>query len=156
MDRRAFLAAGGALVLGGAAGCGGQTRPGRAVPDPDEWTAAGPVNGLRVDVWRERRVHIYRGHADKVYLRLDHTRQGGVAAVSARCPHLACPVDYVEQSRRFICPCHGAVLGFEGEPVGGPAKRPLDRFETRVFEDAVYVGRRIQAPGPGPHDADGR
>lgn len=64
-------------------------------------------------------------------------------AVSTRCTHLGCPVRYVQASQRFLCPCHGGVYGPDGEVVGGPPVRPLDRFETAVEEDRVLVGPRF-------------
>lgn len=64
-------------------------------------------------------------------------------AISTRCAHLGCPVRYVQASRRFICPCHGGVYGFQGEVTGGPPVRPLDRFETRVEAGRVLVGPRF-------------
>jgi quinol---cytochrome c reductase iron-sulfur subunit, bacillus type len=53
-------------------------------------------------------------------------------AISTRCAHVGCPVNFVQASRNFICPCHGGVYGFLGERIGGPPVRPLDRFQTRV------------------------
>ena len=44
--------------------------------------------------------------------------------------------------QRFICPCHGGVYGFNGEVVGGPPVRPLDRFYTRMRNGQVEVGPR--------------
>lgn len=64
-------------------------------------------------------------------------------AISTRCTHLGCPVRYVTASQRFICPCHGGVYGSDGEVVGGPPVRPLDRFETAVEEGRVLVGPRF-------------
>jgi menaquinol-cytochrome c reductase iron-sulfur subunit len=64
-------------------------------------------------------------------------------AISTRCAHLGCPVRYVSASRRFICPCHGGVYGFQGEVTGGPPVRPLDRFYTKVERGRVLVGARF-------------
>jgi Rieske Fe-S protein len=64
-------------------------------------------------------------------------------AISTRCAHLGCPVRYVGASRRFICPCHGGVYGFQGEVTGGPPVRPLDRFYTKVEAGRVLVGPRF-------------
>jgi menaquinol-cytochrome c reductase iron-sulfur subunit len=64
-------------------------------------------------------------------------------AISTRCAHLGCPVRYVQASRRFICPCHGGVYGFQGEVTGGPPVRPLDRFYTKVERGRVLVGARF-------------
>src|SRR6476620_5854924 len=64
-------------------------------------------------------------------------------AISTRCMHLGCPVRFVEAAERFICPCHGGVYNFRGEPTGGPPVRPLDRFYTRVVNNQVEVGPRF-------------
>jgi hypothetical protein len=49
----------------------------------------------------------------------------------------------VRDANNFICPCHGGVYGFEGEVIGGPPVRPLDRFQTRVSRAGqVEVGPR--------------
>jgi menaquinol-cytochrome c reductase iron-sulfur subunit len=65
-------------------------------------------------------------------------------AISTRCAHLGCPVNFVQAARNFICPCHGGVYGFLGERIGGPPVRPLDRFQTRVNPQTkqVEVGPR--------------
>ncbi|MDP9376661.1 MAG: Rieske 2Fe-2S domain-containing protein [Actinomycetota bacterium] len=63
-------------------------------------------------------------------------------ALSNRCMHLGCPVRYVDAAKRFLCPCHGGVYGFQGEVSGGPPVRPLDRFYTRVRNGQVEVGPR--------------
>jgi len=63
-------------------------------------------------------------------------------AISTRCAHLGCPVNFVQAAGNFICPCHGGVYGFLGERIGGPPVRPLDRFQTRVLNGQVQVGPR--------------
>jgi menaquinol-cytochrome c reductase iron-sulfur subunit len=63
-------------------------------------------------------------------------------AISTRCAHLGCPVNFVGPARNFICPCHGGVYGFLGERIGGPPVRPLDRFQTRVTNGQVELGPR--------------
>jgi menaquinol-cytochrome c reductase iron-sulfur subunit len=68
---------------------------------------------------------------------------GQFIALSTRCMHLGCPVRYTDAAQRFICPCHGGVYGFQGERVGGPPVRPLDRFYTRVVNGRVQVGPRF-------------
>jgi Rieske Fe-S protein len=60
-------------------------------------------------------------------------------AISTRCAHLGCPVRFVPAAGNFICPCHGGVYDFEGKVIGGPPVRPLDRFQTRVVDQAGNV-----------------
>jgi Rieske Fe-S protein len=145
LSRREALEAGaGALVIA-VAGCGDEKkqRPEPEPPKPPVWRPAGPVEGLTADSFTLRRKrdvpqlpHIPFG----VYLRLENDGpEARVLAVGNRCTHKGCPVRYVEGSRKFICPCHGAVFNRRGDVEGGPAPRALERFETRVYNGTVYV-----------------
>ena len=80
------------------------------------------------------------------------------AAVSVRCPHELCDVDYVADPRRlppevldeikrpvtdpvFVCPCHNSTFTVDGERLAGPAPRGLYRFRvTSVTGVAVEIG----------------
>ena len=58
--------------------------------------------------------------------------------LNSRCTHLACTVNWSETDQVYLCPCHDAKFGQQGEVLGGPPPRPLDRFtEFRVTDDGV-------------------
>ena len=64
-------------------------------------------------------------------------------AITSRCAHVGCPVNYVDAARAFIGPCHGGVYDFRGLRTGGPPPpRPLDRFLTRVRDGNLEIGPR--------------
>jgi Rieske Fe-S protein len=63
-------------------------------------------------------------------------------ALSSRCAHVGCPVNYVTAAQSFVCPCHGGVYDFRGLRTGGPPPRPLDRFYTRVVAGRLQLGPR--------------
>ena len=63
-------------------------------------------------------------------------------ALSSRCAHVGCPVNYVPAASSFVCPCHGGVYDFRGLRTGGPPPRPLDRFYTRVVDGQLQLGPR--------------
>jgi len=52
---------------------------------------------------------------------------GELHAVSARCTHLGCVVDFNDAERAWECPCHGSRFGIDGQVLQGPAVRPLER-----------------------------
>ena len=63
-------------------------------------------------------------------------------ALTSRCSHVGCPVNYVEAAQSFVCPCHGGVYDFRGQRTAGPPVRGLDRFETRLRAGLLEIGPR--------------
>lgn len=61
-----------------------------------------------------------------------------------RCTHLGCPYNWSDEDREFLCPCHNAVFDEEGRVLGGPPPRPLDRYEYKVENDVLFVGKLFE------------
>lgn len=58
--------------------------------------------------------------------------------LNSKCTHLACTVNWSENDQVFLCPCHDASFGKQGEVLDGPPPRELDRYdEFRVTEEGV-------------------
>lgn len=51
-------------------------------------------------------------------------------ACSAICTHKGCQVVYEHSSKQFVCPCHKARYGLDGQVLRGPAKLPLKSYST--------------------------
>lgn len=64
---------------------------------------------------------------------------GSFLALSRTCTHLGCTVPWIEEKKRFICPCHGSTFNLTGEVLTSPAPRPLDTFPTRIENGIVKV-----------------
>jgi len=58
-----------------------------------------------------------------------------VLILNSRCTHLACTVNWHEDTQVFVCPCHDAQFSKEGAVLGGPPPRPLDRYEEFRLTD---------------------
>jgi len=52
---------------------------------------------------------------------------GGLLAVSTRCTHLGCQVNWNTAERSWDCPCHGSRFTPEGDVLQGPAVHRLER-----------------------------
>jgi Rieske Fe-S protein len=62
-----------------------------------------------------------------------------ILVLSSRCTHLSCTVNWDEENRVFICPCHDASFDAEGKVVNGPPPHPLGHFEYSVDEEGVIT-----------------
>ena len=123
---------------------------------PTRWQAVGPPDDFDDESYVQRVINLVPEIGDPgkttIYVRrLNPQRDKQVegqdpqpyVAISTRCAHLGCPVRYIQASKKFVCPCHGGVYGFEGQVEGGPPVRPLDRFYTRVAAGRVEIGDRF-------------
>jgi menaquinol-cytochrome c reductase iron-sulfur subunit len=118
---------------------------------PDEiWESVGPPSRFNAETYKPVVFTIVEGIGEAgkttAFVRQGSEKYGespsSYVAVSTRCAHLGCPVNFVAASRSFVCPCHGGVYDFEGKVIGGPPVRPLDRFQTRVEKGEVQLGPR--------------
>jgi Rieske Fe-S protein len=120
---------------------------------PDEiWESVGPPSRFTADTYKPVVFTIVEGIGEAgkstAFIRRGDPKtfsnEGAdeYIAISTRCAHLGCPVNFVKAAGNFICPCHGGVYDFEGKVIGGPPVRPLDRFQTRVRNGQVEVGPR--------------
>jgi cytochrome b6-f complex iron-sulfur subunit len=78
-----------------------------------------------------------------------------VYALSARCAHLGCTINWFGDLRIFKCPCHGSEYHSNGVNFAGPAPRPLDRFRIELNVDNQLVVDTGIVYGPERFGVDG-
>jgi Rieske Fe-S protein len=57
-----------------------------------------------------------------------HKSDTDVVVFSNKCTHLGCHVNWNADKQEYICPCHDAQFGIDGNVLGGPPPRPMDRY----------------------------
>ena len=67
-----------------------------------------------------------------------HVEEGCYVAMGVVCTHEGCTVE-VRSGPKFVCPCHGALFNWLGEPIAGPAPDPLPTWPAGLNGDAVWV-----------------
>ena len=65
---------------------------------------------------------IMNGNAFKVLA------DGKEIKLSRKCPHQGCNVDWNNNKKKFICPCHQSTFDYQGKLLKGPARSDLERL----------------------------
>jgi menaquinol-cytochrome c reductase iron-sulfur subunit len=63
-----------------------------------------------------------------------------VVAFTPQCTHLGCAYHWDDPSHTFVCPCHNSSFSIDGQVLGGPAPRPLDRYMTKIQGGKLELG----------------
>jgi Rieske Fe-S protein len=162
-DRRSFLTAGAALVIGCivaifpfAAGLSVLFDPllrksrGAGAGDADDeaiqFVRVGPLDVLPADgvphqfALTDDVVDAWtRSPAQRVgtafLTRVDGPDGPQVTALSSTCPHLGCAVDFNGKAGDFECPCHASGFAKDGAKLFGPSLRGLDPLEVKLVEN---------------------
>ena len=111
-----------------------------------QWVEAGDVGSLRLNspeemVFRRTRVDGWKVTSEKATAWVVKTSDTQVTAFAPQCTHLGCAYHWEEQSKEFLCPCHTSTFAIDGRVTAGPAPRPLDRYEAKVENGKLMVGR---------------
>jgi cytochrome b6-f complex iron-sulfur subunit len=62
-----------------------------------------------------------------------------IYALSTTCTHLGCTPNWLENDKKFKCPCHGSGFKISGVNFEGPAPRPLERYAIQRTEDGQIL-----------------
>lgn len=110
------------------------------------------VTDVRTDAWTL--------HPSDVVGRVWLVRRedNSVDAYTTICPHLGCSINFDEQKKQFVCPCHGGYFDIHGKRLEEPGKinpapRDMDRLEQLhqpPDSDAIQV--LYQEFQQGKHD----
>ena len=55
------------------------------------------------------------------------------------CTHLGCPVRWFQESRLFMCPCHGGAFYEDGSHASGPPPRGLFEYQHKIHSGELKV-----------------
>jgi len=98
-----------------------------ALPESSPRVKLGPVTdfgNITSEAFPEQRLWVYRDAE-------------GLYAMSAVCTHLGCIVS--AEDGGYFCPCHGSRFNVQGEPLSGPAPRPLKYLQLSISPDGQLV-----------------
>lgn len=110
-----------------------------------QWVEAGDISKLAPRdplemVFRQNQVDGWKIQSVKTTAWVVKLSNSELVAFGPQCTHLGCAYHWDEDRGHFVCPCHSSVFGMNGAVVGGPAPRPLDRYETKVVNGKLLLG----------------
>jgi cytochrome b6-f complex iron-sulfur subunit len=62
-------------------------------------------------------------------------------AVNPTCTHKGCTVEWKNDAKKFVCPCHDSEFDASGKVLKGPAKQPLATYVAKIEGDSVLVNK---------------
>lgn len=66
-----------------------------------------------------------------------------LTAFSSVCTHLGCLVNWDNNKKEFLCPCHGGKYNMNGDVIAGPPPKPLTRLPLEIKDGKAYVGIKV-------------
>lgn len=112
----------------------------------DQWVEVGKLaelpSGSPVEVtFRRMRVDGWKVVSERNTAWVVKSAANQVVAFGPQCTHLGCAYHWDDAKNEFVCPCHNSLFSIQGQVLGGPAPRPLDRYQTKVQGDTVMLGQ---------------
>ncbi len=111
------------------------------MPPATPFSLSGPVRVTSLDRFPAGTASKLRLHGVPVMVVRDHA--GRFHAVSGDCTHIdPCRLEWSLERQQLLCPCHGGVFDPLGNVVDGPANAPLQRYDTAVVNEVLFVQPR--------------
>ena len=115
---------------------------------PLKWTSLGPLDkfpegATRLVTYENPYHRPWDGEAAVIpcWVRRINAEEFQVFAIN--CTHLGCPVRWFEESKLFMCPCHGGVFYENGEHAAGPPPRALYSYQHKVERNELFIAAGI-------------
>lgn len=108
------------------------------------WIALGnleyfPEGETRLAVFRNPQTTAWDGQTGDIPCWVRRQVGGAFQVFAINCAHLGCPVRWFEQSRLFLCPCHGGAYYEDGARASGPPERGLFEYEHKVVNGSLMI-----------------
>jgi Rieske Fe-S protein len=104
---------------------------------PNSWISLGalnqfPMGETRLAVYRNPVSKPWDGDTAQVPCWVRRVDSDTFQVFAINCTHLGCPVRWFQESRLFMCPCHGGAFYEDGAQASGPPPRGLYEYRHKV------------------------
>lgn len=69
------------------------------------------------------------------------TEDNSLIAIDPTCTHAGCFVEWEQEEKSFVCPCHNSMFKEDGTLIGGLAISDLSRYQVKVDNGIVLVAQ---------------
>jgi menaquinol-cytochrome c reductase iron-sulfur subunit len=109
------------------------------------WVEAGDISQIPLNkpeelVFRRTRVDGWKTINERTSAWVIRKSEKEVIALAPQCTHLGCAYHWTADKNVFECPCHTSAFSMDGKVLGGPAPRPLDRYQVKVEGSRLLLG----------------
>ena len=66
---------------------------------------------------------------------------GDFRALSAKCTHLDCNVQYKSDTKQIWCACHNGFYNLEGKNISGPPPKPLSQYIVNIIDEKIMISK---------------
>ena len=110
----------------------------------NSWVALGsvtefPAGQTRMAEFVNPVTGVSDGMTAKVACWVRHIEDQKFQVFAINCAHLGCPVRWFEQSRLFLCPCHGGAYYEDGSRASGPPERGLFQYDYTIANGKLMI-----------------
>jgi Rieske Fe-S protein len=96
------------------------------------------ITGRKQDGWSLAEMQVI----GRIWLVRQEGKEPQVEAFNTICPHMGCQIQVHPKEIRFLCPCHRATFGLQGEKLADSdssernhAPRDMDALDCRIVQD---------------------
>ena len=116
----------------------------RRMARPNAWIELGeveafPENQTRLAIFRNPYSRPWDGATADIPCWVRRTGGEKFQVFAINCTHLGCPVRWFQESRLFMCPCHGGAFYEDGSHAAGPPPRGLYEYKHKVENGRLLI-----------------
>ncbi|GAT34511.1 Rieske Fe-S protein [Terrimicrobium sacchariphilum] len=124
---------------------------------PLQWISLGPVTKFpegttRLASYLNPDHREWDGQTAEIPCWVRRIQENDFQVFAINCTHLGCPVRWFEESKLFMCPCHGGAFYENGEHAAGPPPRGLYEYPFKVENNELFIQGGILPTLANPMD----
>jgi menaquinol-cytochrome c reductase iron-sulfur subunit len=111
---------------------------------PQEWINLGDVKGYptgqtRLATFRNPFTRPWDGPTAEIPCWVRRIDESKFQVFAINCTHLGCPVRWFQESKLFLCPCHGGAYYEDGGRAAGPPPRGLFEYAVKTENGQLFI-----------------